>query len=110
MPDRYAFLARPDVPKEMREILENLRSALNSEVFAKIEGAHLKIVLDAAVTNKRIPHGLKFVPKDVVQTFVTPDSGVTVTWNYDEFDATYIDLTTNGACTIRAIVGRYEEG
>lgn len=62
-----------------------------------------------AVSNLRIPHKLNYVPIDVIQLSVTGVDTTTVTWHYDSFDATFLEVSTDGACTVRAYVGRYEE-
>jgi hypothetical protein len=58
----------------------------------------------AAVTNQRLPHGLSFVPVDVILTSKTGSGSLTV--NYALIDKTYLDLTTSGACVVRLLIGR----
>ncbi len=60
-----------------------------------------------AETNYRIPHGLGFLPLDVLQTSLT--GAGTLTWNYTLFTDTYLDVTTSAACVVRAFIGRYGE-
>lgn len=60
-----------------------------------------------AVTNKAIPHGLDFVPTDIIQTRLVGPG--TLTWDYDLFDRTKLVATTTGACSVRAFVGAYRE-
>lgn len=52
------------------------------------------------------PHGLKFVPKDVVALSSNP-SATTVTWHYEDFDETYVYATVSAAVTLRVLLGRY---
>ena len=94
------------LPLELREnfrmIVEYLRANRSLVGFR-----HLEITLDSAVTNYKHPHGLGFQPKDIVQTSKTGAGAIT--WNYDNFDTTHIDLTTTGACVVRAYVGTHKE-
>jgi hypothetical protein len=57
------------------------------------------------VVNYRYPHKLGFVPEDVIQTSLRGAGAVT--WNYDQFNRDYLDVTTTGACVVRAFVGLY---
>ena len=68
---------------------------------------HFEMIHPAAVTDYRYYHNLKFQPKDLIETFVT--QGVTVTWKYDTFNTDYIEVTTDGAATLRGFLGRYEK-
>jgi hypothetical protein len=68
---------------------------------------HLEITFDAAQTNKKVAHGLGAKPKDVIQTSLTGTGSVT--WNYSSFDDTYLDVTSTGACVVRAYVGTHTE-
>jgi hypothetical protein len=91
----------------LRRVFEKIQTVFSDDVFGKFEGKHLEIAVSGAVTNYRWPHSLGFLPKDVVQTSVT--GAGSVTWNYASFDATYVNLTTTGACTVRALVGSFLE-
>ena len=61
-----------------------------------------------AVTNKRIPHKLGFLPKDIIQTSLK--GAGSLTWNYAKFDQTMLDVTTTGACIVRVFAGTYNDG
>jgi hypothetical protein len=61
----------------------------------------------SAVTNYKHYHGLGFVPKDIIRTRFTGE--YLLTFNYDLFDSKYIDITTEGPCEIRGLVGTLEE-
>lgn len=84
-----------------------LRDFLKDQVFLNGEFKHYELVFDRAVTNLSFPHRLTFVPKDIIQTFVT--EGVTVTWKYNSFDRTNIVFSTSASCTLRFFVGRYQK-
>jgi len=68
----------------------------------------LEFEVNSAVTNEKIPHSLGFQPKDLVQT--SKIGSGTITYNYDKFDSTNLDITTTGPCKIRAYVGTHKEG
>ena len=94
----------------VRENFEKIMEHLNNEVImGKFDGKHFEFEFTAASTNYKIAHGLASVPKDAWLTYVSPDSGVTVTFNYDEFDETYIDITVSAACTVRFFAGSWRE-
>lgn len=61
-------------------------------------------IFTGAVTNHKIPHNLAFAPKDVILTSKVGSGNVTL--NYDQFDETNLDITTDGAVTIRLLVGK----
>lgn len=67
-----------------------------------------EISIPRAVTNWKVTHGLSFIPTDIIVTQIT--GGTTVTWNYELFTRTSLDLTATAACTIRAFIGAYREG
>lgn len=68
---------------------------------------HVEIKFDSAEDNRKVPHGLNTAPKDVIQTSLT-GTGV-VTWNYDRFDDTFLDVTASGPCVVRAFYGTFRE-
>lgn len=69
---------------------------------------HIEIVFPRALTHFKVPHNLGFQPKDVIQTSLIGAGALT--WNYDKFDSTSLDITTTGACTVRAYIGTHVEG
>jgi hypothetical protein len=97
-----SFVKDPDLSKSL-EIIEEY---LNAQSFLRGQFRFYEIVLPGAVTNYRFSHNLGFAPKDVIVTSVV---GSSPTWNYTRFDSTAIDITTAGASTIRAFIGRYGE-
>lgn len=67
---------------------------------------HLELEFNKAETNLKVPHNLGFKPEDIIQTSVT--GAGSVTFNYNKFDNTNLDITTSGACVVRFFAGRYE--
>lgn len=86
--------------KRVRDTIKNLK--LNNGQFQFFE-----IVIPVAKTNFLFTHNLSFQPKDIIQTSLIGTG--TLTWNYDKFTMTHLNLTTTGPCTVRAFVGSYKE-
>lgn len=57
--------------------------------------------------NFKFRHRLAFQPKDVL--FLSCTGGATVTFNYDNFDREFIDVTASAITRARFFLGRYEE-
>lgn len=89
----------------VRDALKAINDFLVSLDILKPDFRYYTFTFDSAVTNFRVPHGLKKTPTDLVQTFVS--GGVTVTWHYDDFTNTDIYVTTSAACTVRYFLGRF---
>ena len=99
------------VSTEDKVILENFRridKEWGKEPILRGQWKFVEITFQGAVANFKFKHYLKFVPKDVIQTSLR-GSGLVV-WNYDLFDRDNLNITTTDACTVRAFIGRYEEG
>ncbi len=100
--------------KFSRENFAKIGDYLQDEPFRKGQFKFLEIDLTRATpaggypATLDTPHGLSFIPKDVIMTAVIPGTA-TVTWNYDSFTRSYLNLTISAAVTIRAYVGRYGE-
>lgn len=92
----------------LREVLQTVDENFQEDALSKADFAFFEITVTGAVTNKKIPHSLGFQPKDVIQTSKT--GAGSLTWNYDQFDVTNLDITTTGSCVVRAFIGRYSEG
>lgn len=90
----------------IRENFRILEKAVNSETFLTGEFKFFEIDFTAARTNFKFPHNLGFLPKDIIQTSLIGTG--TLTWNYTDFDDTFVDITTSGACTVRAFIGRQQ--
>jgi hypothetical protein len=92
-------------------VLENFKridKAWANEGVLKFDWKFFELSFASAVSNYKHPHFLKYIPTDIIQT---SKIGVgDVTWNHNLFTRTHIDLSVTGACTVRFLVGRYEEG
>jgi hypothetical protein len=97
-----------DSEQYFRRNFQLLQDQFNTkEPILKGEWKFFKINVPGAITNFKFRHNLTFTPTDIIQTSII---GVgAITFNYDKFDNINLDVTTTGACVVRAFVGRYEE-
>jgi len=92
----------------VRNNFEVIQDGFREQPILKGKWKFFEISFDGVVTNEKYPHNLGFQPKDILQTSTT---GVgDITFNYSSFDKENLDITTSGACTVRAFIGTYEEG
>lgn len=91
----------------VRENFISLNRLLRSEATLKGNFKFFTYTFTAAATGATIQHTFGFVPKDVILLSVT--NGATVTFNYDNFTRTTIEVTSDAATTFRAFFGKYED-
>lgn len=91
----------------LRENFKMVETSLNSEPLLRGNFKFFEITVESLVTNLRYQHRLGFRPLDVITTYVSDQESVI--WNFSEFTDEFLDITTTGACTIRAFIGRYGE-
>lgn len=107
MPDLELIIHQTEqTPKVVEENLDRIRSYTENLLMGRFEGTHMVISFPSALTNFKVPHGLNFTPKDIIQTALT--GAGTITWNYSLFDSENLDVTTSAACEVRAFVGVYD--
>lgn len=94
--------------KWVRENFKRLQDFLRDEPLLRGNFQFVEFTVSSAATHS-VPHRLGFQPSEVIPLYVTPDT-VSVTWKYDSFTRTTFSVTTTGACTIRAYIGRHQEG
>ena len=111
----------------LRNVLRLLQSEIKDEYsrenFLKIQDylardafrnfRFFKIVFPAGFSYplvKTVGHGLGFIPRDIVVLSIVKDDGATITWYPDEFTRETIKLQASAACTVRALIGKYEDG
>lgn len=93
--------------KWIRENFRRLKDLIRDDPFFRGRFKFFQITVDDIVTERQYRHGLGYVPKDVLTTSI---SGADIIWHYDQFTSTHVVFSTSGATTIRAYIGRYEEG
>ena len=90
-----------------REGFQYLYDYLQAQPLLQGEFQHFELTFDNAVTNEKVTHSLGFSPSDII---ITSSIGAgAVTFNYDEFTETTLDITTSGAVVVRFFGGRYEQ-
>ena len=93
--------------ERVQELIDRLNARYKADSqFAGFE--HFDVEFSEAVTNKKLDHGIGEIPLDLVETFKT--GAGTITYNYDSFDASTIDVTTTDACRVRFYLGVHKEG
>lgn len=90
-----------------RENFQKLENEFGSNPIHKGTWRFVEMTFTDSVANYKFPHGLNFVPKDVIPTSVIGAGDIT--FHYDDFDRTNIQVTTTGACVVRALVGKIGE-
>jgi len=93
-----ASMKDPAVQEAFRRILDFL-----TEETPILGFHHYELVVDAASTGLKVPHGLGYAPKDIILT--SSIGAGAATFKYDQFDATNLVVDTTGACTIRFFAG-----
>ncbi len=98
---------------EDQYIRENFRKVKDytKNVFLFKNLKFFEVNLTTNTTNLRFKHNLGYTPKDLIQTGLYGTG--TVTWNYNLFDANFLDLTTasipaNGTLTVRFLAGNID--
>lgn len=97
----------------LRENFSRIEKYAAESLFDKGNFSFFSFVLGSDVTvgypaTFDVQHRLSFLPTDVIQLNVTPDTAA-VTWNYDSFTRSTVNITVDKACTVRAFIGRYGE-
>lgn len=92
----------------LKENFIRLNDYLNGQPLFNGIFRHFEIRIPSSVTNFKFVHNLGFKPNDVIQTSAIGSGNLT--WNYDKFDAKFLDITTTGPVTVRAFIGAYKEG
>lgn len=86
-----------------RENFRSLRDELSANPLTRNLWHLRELTFLAAVTNLLVPHGLKFLPKDIIITSTIGAGQLTI--NYSKTDLTNLNLTTTGACVVRLLLG-----
>lgn len=92
----------------VREAISSLYEDIRSLELLRAEFKHVEITLDTAIDNFKFFHNFGFKPTHVLTAFVTNDAAVI--WDLDDSTKDYVLLTVSAPCTVRAFLGRYQEG
>lgn len=102
------LLVQETLDQVARENMKRLQFEItDAQKILKANWKFFELTFETAVTNFKYPHKLTFTPKDVLQTSLKGTGALT--WNYEEFDFTNLDITTTGPCVVRAFIGSYLE-
>jgi hypothetical protein len=91
----------------IQENFKRIETDFNSQKILNGSWEFFDLNFKAAVVKQPFAHTFKFIPKDVLQTYIKGTG--TVTWEYSSFDKDYIYVTTSGPVNVRAFVGLYNE-
>lgn len=92
----------------VRRMAELIVSFVESKKILNGDWAFFEISFTEAVSEYKHRHGLKYTPRDVIQTSISGSGSVT--WLFDKFDQDYVYVTATGPCTVRSFIGKYTEG
>lgn len=93
----------------LQENFKTLVELANETPFLKGQWSFLTFSINTTGTAIKIPHTLKYTPLDTILLSVI---GGSVTFNYTNFDGTYISIdatVTSSPMTVRMLLGRYSE-
>jgi hypothetical protein len=93
--------------KYVRENFFRLSKYIREQVVLDGQWKFYELEFLGAVSNFRYKHGLTFIPKDTIILAIDGDRNFY--FNYDLFDAEFIDITCYGPCRIRFLAGAYRE-
>lgn len=90
--------------KLLQDNFDAIRAFINRSIVLSTYWKMFDISYAAAVTADIRPHGLDFIPTDIIQTYKT--GAGSITFNYDSFTSTNMSITTTGACRVRFLIGK----
>lgn len=90
--------------ENLKEILRRI-SNFHEEQNQLQDFIHLEIETTDAQSNLKVRHNLGFIPKDLIRTKLVGSGDIT--FNHNEFDKDYLDITTTGDVRWRGFVGTY---
>lgn len=90
----------------VRQALRWIQDYINNVQFLRADMAFYELQFNRAETALKVPHGLPFIPVDVIQTYISGAGAVT--FLYDQFDGTNFVITTTGACKVRFLAGKLQ--
>jgi len=92
----------------VREAISSLYEDLRAFEFFRANFKYVEITFTAAIDNFRFYHNFGFKPTLAFTAFVTDNANVI--WDLDESTKDYVLMTVSAPCTVRAFLGRYQEG
>ena len=104
MPAKPQIFVKEVVDQLLRKNFQNLFDYFAAQ--NQLQDFQFKeLVFTGAVTNQNVPHGLSFIPQDII---VTKKVGAgAVTFQHGLFTTTNMVISTTGACRLRFFYGTY---
>lgn len=99
------LLLRETQDEIARENFSRIAKELDNDIISSGNWRFIELAITGAVSNFRYEHNMGFKPLDVI---VTSTIGGTVTFNFNLFSDTHIDITTSATATVRFFLGRVE--
>lgn len=90
-----------------RENFRRLLSFFNLTDLLNGEFKFFEVEISQANTIFALPHGLKFIPQDII--FVSVDGDHNFYFRYQEFDKTNMYIFVQGPCKLRFFAGAYKD-
>lgn len=106
------FILKEETDPITRENFKRLSNFLQNFPLFRGEWKFFEKTFTAAVTNFPIAHGLGFTPTDVILTGIYGAGTIgfdMITFNFDSFTETNINVSVSDACRVRFFVGAYKE-
>lgn len=97
---------------KVQEAFRILEDYLAGQDIVKFGFRRLAMTFSKDVANLKVPHGLNYVPQDIVYTHYRGTGNIII--NYDKFDKTNMDFDVTGVDSsnpliIRMLVGSFPE-
>jgi hypothetical protein len=90
-----------------RENFFRLSKFFNQEALLNGNFKFFEVVITAANTTVSIPHGLNFIPQDII--FLSVDGNYNFYFEYANFDKTNLKIFVEGPCKLRFFAGAYKD-
>jgi len=109
MPNLEQLDLRTDkiVDESVRDSMQGVEVYLQAQALLQGEWKFFEINFTGEQTNLKYAHDFNFTPTDVLITSIQGDHRVV--FNYELFDGTNLDITTEGPVKVRFFAGRYED-
>lgn len=96
-----------EIPDQnIRENFNRLKRELEAQQILDGFWRFFEVEFPSGGNSIPVKHNLSFIPRDII--FLSVEGDYNYYFNYTEFDATNIYVTTQGACRIRFLAGNYK--
>ena len=96
-----------EIPDQnIRENFNRLKRELEAQQILDGFWRFFEVEFPSGGNSLPVKHNLSFIPRDII--FLSVEGDYNIYFNYAEFDASNIYVTTQGACRIRFLAGNYK--